>query len=178
MPGGIVETTYAHEVVTKIEAAERQLRVAIRLFFERKDMIAVHTLATAAQQIFVDLGKPLGINSIFDNEKLKQMRGIFRASQNFLKHADSDPEAKLPFFPDATKFHLFDAAVLNCRLTKQMLAEVTGFLGWFMNQHPHLFDTTDFPDMASAIDLAKSQNFHDFDLILISIDKDLDETNH
>ena len=39
------------ELVTKLEAAERQLRVAIRLFFERKDMIAVHTLTAAALEI-------------------------------------------------------------------------------------------------------------------------------
>jgi hypothetical protein len=45
------------ETVTVLEAAERQLRTAIRLFFERRDMIAIHTLATAAQEILRRLGK-------------------------------------------------------------------------------------------------------------------------
>jgi hypothetical protein len=44
----VMEQSAPFETVTKIEAAERQLRVAIRMFFERKDMIAVHTLACAA----------------------------------------------------------------------------------------------------------------------------------
>ena len=48
------------ETVTKLEAAERQLRVAIRMFFECKDMIAVHALATAAQEIFSELAKKHG----------------------------------------------------------------------------------------------------------------------
>ena len=47
--------TTPFEMVTRLEAAERQLRVAIRMFFERKDMIAVHTLAAAALQILDDL---------------------------------------------------------------------------------------------------------------------------
>jgi ribosomal protein S7 len=54
------------ETVTKLEVAERQLRVAIRLFFERRDMIAVHTLAAAAQGVLRDLGRRKGFMSIFE----------------------------------------------------------------------------------------------------------------
>lgn len=36
-----MEQSVSFETVTKVEAAERQLRVAIRMFFERRDMIAV-----------------------------------------------------------------------------------------------------------------------------------------
>jgi len=39
------------EKVSKIEAAERQLKAAIRLFFDETDMIVVHTLAAAATQV-------------------------------------------------------------------------------------------------------------------------------
>lgn len=94
------------ETVTKIDAAERQLRVAIRLFFERKDMIAVHTLAAAALEVLRQLGASVGFKSImFDlpddliiPEKRKEIVEIFRQAQNFFKHAGKDPNAEMPFF--------------------------------------------------------------------------------
>ena len=43
--------------VTRLEAAERQLKVAVRLFFERRDLIAVHALAAAAQDIVRQFAK-------------------------------------------------------------------------------------------------------------------------
>lgn len=159
-----------YEVVTKLDAAQRQLAVAIRMFFERKDMIAVHTLAAAAQELLVDLAKPRGIETIFEHERLKGMRRVFRMSQNFLKHADKDPEGKLPFVPEATKFHLFDAAVISHKLTGRMLPEVAAFLAWFIKEFPHLFDATDAPELTFAIEFLKGQDFDNFDLVLIAID--------
>jgi hypothetical protein len=50
-----------YEIVSKLEVADRHLRVAIRAFFERKDLIAVHTLAAAAQGVLADLARPRGI---------------------------------------------------------------------------------------------------------------------
>jgi hypothetical protein len=45
------------EQINKLEAARRQLAIAIRLFFDKSDPIAIHTLAAAAYQIFYDLSK-------------------------------------------------------------------------------------------------------------------------
>ena len=55
-----------YETVTKLQAAERQLRVAIRLFFEGRDLIAVHALATGALQLLSDLGKKHGLTNALD----------------------------------------------------------------------------------------------------------------
>jgi len=55
------------ETVTDIEAAERQLCVAIQLFFERRDLIAVHTLATAAQDVLRRLAKKQGIKGMYEH---------------------------------------------------------------------------------------------------------------
>ena len=52
--------TAPFEKLTKLEVAERQLRVAIRLFFERKDAVAVHTLAAASRDLLNDLAKRKG----------------------------------------------------------------------------------------------------------------------
>jgi hypothetical protein len=39
-----MEQSAPFETVTQLEVAERQLSVAIRLFFERRDRIAIHAL--------------------------------------------------------------------------------------------------------------------------------------
>jgi hypothetical protein len=44
----VMEQNERFEVLTKLAAAERQLWVVIRLFPERKDVIAVHALAAPA----------------------------------------------------------------------------------------------------------------------------------
>ena len=86
-------------VVTKRDAAVRQLDQAIRLFFRRGDMLAVHTLTGAAFQLFADLGKISDIVSRFRSEELirpERMNEWVQAlnnTQNFLKHADRDASA-------------------------------------------------------------------------------------
>jgi hypothetical protein len=47
--------------VTKFNAARRQLDAAIRMFFSDEDVLAVHTLGTAAYRILRDLQKSRGI---------------------------------------------------------------------------------------------------------------------
>ena len=48
--------------VTKLAAAERQLREAIRMFFEQRDELATHTVASAAYRILRDLLAKTGRN--------------------------------------------------------------------------------------------------------------------
>ena len=39
-------------IITKLEAAHRQLTTAIRLYFDDDDLAAIHTLACAAREIY------------------------------------------------------------------------------------------------------------------------------
>ena len=59
-PGGKTAT------ITKLVAAERQLREAIRMFFEEKDDLAVHTVASAAYRIICDLKSERGFDEADD----------------------------------------------------------------------------------------------------------------
>lgn len=87
------------ENVSKLVAAARQLREAIFLFFERRDAVAIHTLAAASHQILVDLASERGLSGIPKNnplvrsEKEKEWITLVNNSHNFFKHADRDPEA-------------------------------------------------------------------------------------
>ena len=52
--------------VTKLAAAQRQLRAAIRMFFGPEDELAVHTVASAAYRLTRDLKKRRGHDEVGD----------------------------------------------------------------------------------------------------------------
>jgi len=52
--------------LTKLEAAQRQLDAAIRLFLSSEDELAIHTLAAAAYRIFRDLKEKRGRTELTD----------------------------------------------------------------------------------------------------------------
>ncbi len=47
--------------ISKMAAAQRQLDAAIRMFFDREDELAIHTVAAAAFQVLRDLTKKRGV---------------------------------------------------------------------------------------------------------------------
>src|SRR5277367_6470637 len=111
------------ERVTKLEAAKRQLNVAIRLFFAREDSLAIHTLAAAAHGILLAIARKhnpeKAINSILNPEnprivpeKRQEYADIVRAAQNFLKHGSRDPEQTFEFKHEPTAYHILDALML------------------------------------------------------------------
>ncbi len=166
------------ELVTKLEVAERQLRVAVRLFFERRDLIAVHTLATAAQEVVRQLAKPHGFKGIYEYvdqlirpENRKELIDMLRTPQNFFKHAGKDAKQKLEFHYEVTKFHLLDAVLLCSSLKGLPLApEFAALIGWFMAKYPDIFIDNGDGIMAAAKQLARGIDFDDFELIVSAID--------
>src|SRR5689334_4474228 len=94
--------------ITKLEAAQRQLAEAVRLFFEQRDIVCVHTLAGAAVRVLSDLAAHRGVaNPIRDSDRIrperrKEFLGVLNAAQNFFKHADKDPHAVFEFRLGAT----------------------------------------------------------------------------
>ena len=52
--------------VTKLAAAQRQLRAAIRMFFAEEDELAIHTVASAAYRIIADLKQDRGRDEVGD----------------------------------------------------------------------------------------------------------------
>jgi len=89
--------------LTKLEAAERQLRQAIQLFFGHADEVSIHALTAAACQILRDLPKhrgaahPLheGLIPLLRPSMVKEFLRVVRSNENFFKHADTDPDASL-----------------------------------------------------------------------------------
>ncbi|MEK6589473.1 MAG: hypothetical protein AABZ11_02235 [Nitrospinota bacterium] len=137
------------ELVSKLDAAKRQLRLAIRMFFEGRDTISIHTLATAAHQILFDLmkaHKPSALNSIVINPEsplIREEKRAFwakriRSAQNFFKHADRDPNIVHKFYHEVTRFYIFEATMIFRQLSTEPVIEVIVFQTWFFLKYPDL----------------------------------------
>lgn len=129
--------------VSKIDAADRQLRQVIRLFFQRADAVAIHTLAAAAYQILIDLCEHKGIERELEDSAILNKLGVkedvlaaVRKPQNFFKHADRDPEGYVRFNPMLSAcLILYDVQYLYC-LTAKHSVEAQVFRLWFFLRFP------------------------------------------
>ena len=163
-----------YEEISKLDTAKRQLIVAIRMFFERKDLIAIHTLAAASQGILIDLAKTKDIKSLLIDceiiraEKRDEVNQMFREAQNFFKHADRDPESLFKYYPDITSFFLFDACQLYEKLINSKIPETKVFCGWFYIKYPDILMEGQIKDQLNK--LKKVIDINDFELALHAIE--------
>ena len=92
------------ETISKLDGARRHLDEAIKLFFEDRDPLVVHTLAAAAQGTLRDVAKATGaerLSILHDHpgipaEHRKTWINSINAPRNFFKHADKDHEVLAP----------------------------------------------------------------------------------
>jgi hypothetical protein len=149
--------------ITKLEAAERQLRQAIQLFFGGGDEVAVHTLTGAACEILRDLAAhrgilhPLGIvlplRVPARERKRSRFYKLLTRHQNFFKPADRDPEGRVTFDPETTALFLFEATATHRSLAGYVLPETFAFEFWFILQHPDIVPAGPFKDLIGKLDV-------------------------
>lgn len=127
--------------VSKLEAARRQLRVAIEMLFSGADPVAVHTLVGAASILASDLAKrhhPDGhwekLAQQANGLTAKQYNDVARTTQNFLKHADRDSEDVYEFDPAETDALAF-GAVCNLGNFGDLGLEESVLLLWYFACH-------------------------------------------
>jgi len=133
--------------VSKIEAAERQIELSIRLLFQNEDPIGIHTLAAAGFRILRDLGEKADTQIHQHLKKIIKpgMEGklwkAFNRPANFLKHAADDPDGILENIQEEANdvlilFACFYYQDLGYKWTPQMVA----FITWFMVLHPEIIE--------------------------------------
>jgi hypothetical protein len=100
--------TRTHVEVNKLEAARCQLETAISLYFDYGDELSIHTLSGAAYAILHDLNKHRGgedmlkdLHKTLTPEGARKFRRYINRPDNFLKHADRDPDETYPI-----RFHV------------------------------------------------------------------------
>lgn len=133
--------------VTKIEAARRQLRTAIELWFSDADPVSIHTLSAASYQIIHDLNrKNKGPDLLLDTKRIKdEYRREFinevKNASNFMKHADKGNMglAKTFDFNPKSNEHFIIFAIIGLKyLGENLRVEEIAFERWQMFENPDL----------------------------------------
>jgi hypothetical protein len=130
--------------LSKFDVAERQLLLAIRLFFSSEDDVSIHTLSEAAGQILHDIGKDAGVWSIVRDsdrirpEYMKEWHAVIFKSRNFFKHADRDRDEIHEFKSVFNDMSILDAVNMYSTLKKCWTPETLIFIVWFGLEHPDL----------------------------------------
>jgi hypothetical protein len=106
-------------IITKLDAAKRQLETVIRLYFHNEDPVSIYTLLCAAYNIVRDVNKKRGgppmlikddlIEVYVKTEYQQQMRKKLNEPENFFKHADRDHAETIEVNPAASEFMILDA---------------------------------------------------------------------
>lgn len=133
-------------VITKLDAGRRNLGTAIRLFFERDDPIAIHTLAAAAQSVIRDVARARGLEHTsilhdhpgIPSDLRKEWLNKLNAPRNFFKHANNDLEGSLKFDEGENTVLLLDAVLILPEVSTKPLSEASVFAGWFVTKNPEL----------------------------------------
>jgi hypothetical protein len=176
MCGGRLVSEPEVERIGKGDAIRRQLRTAIRLFFERRDVVPIYTLAAASQELLRDLLRPLGKGSVTKDshlvrpERKKEFLEVLNRPQNFFKHADRDPEEVLDFNSRSLEYVLFDCALMYQAYTGRHLREGFAFVIWFVSLYPDVLFPGDFKDtLERACDALSDRPSRE--LMLIALDR-------
>jgi hypothetical protein len=131
--------TYETIRISKLEAARRQLRTAITLWFTGGDPVAIHTLAFAAYEILHAISEkrdPNRVDLIFDSawikdEHRRDWNQVIRKDANFFKHADRDGDSVIEFKPQSS-----DIFMLFASLARELCGETASneerIFGWWL----------------------------------------------
>jgi hypothetical protein len=159
------------EKVTKLDVARRQIDEAIRMFFDRRDPIAVHTVVSAAAQVLSDLGKTRGFQgwtrnpSVVKPGRWKEWREAITRFEAFFKHADKDADATCDFRPDVTQLFILEAVELLRVFIGKFTWEGMIFSIWFSVKYPDLLKEGEFKDAIAALPAQPKLDAQDLSLV-------------
>lgn len=153
--------------VSKLDAAVKQLKTAIRLWFSEEDPVSAHSLAYAAYTLIDEFTKakiPDREGLLFDSKHFthddrKLFIKVYRHSGNFFKHADRDPDDTLDFSPELTRiFFNFALCGLSQANEPFVCDEVLVFQAWSFFNNPNLIPKDDCGVFTDAF-LAKYSDY-------------------
>jgi hypothetical protein len=132
--------------ISKLEAAHRQLRTAITLWFRDCDSVSIHALAFAAYEIFHTVSKkrdPFRRDLLLDSDWIKDehkrdWERLIKKEVVFFKHADRDPEAVLDFDPQLSEWFILYAIAARQLCGQSQSDEESSFMWWFQIHRPDL----------------------------------------
>ena len=102
--------------LSKVDAAQRQLDMASFLFMVSCEYVSIHALASSAYQVLEDINRHQDGDPMFKDgygvldQGSQEWRKWLNVPQNFVKHADKDPDGAIRFRPWVTVITLTEAA--------------------------------------------------------------------
>lgn len=130
---------------SKRDAAVRQLDVAIRLLFTDSCPLAIRTLAGAAYGILADLAENQQLGSSWRTKIIvdsglceKEAVRVLNAAQNYLKHADMDPNSSLSFEEEESDHLIFVASIECGGIDHSLSYSMQAFQIWYLALYPEL----------------------------------------
>jgi hypothetical protein len=154
--------------ITKLDAARRQLRTAIRLWFHDGDPVSIHTLLAAAHEIIHRLYRNRGlVNLIFDSDLIvdehrSDFARIMKAAPNFFKHANNDSDRILSFNPEINDVMPIMLIQALCDMEEPLDLEEAAYVYWQLIHEPKLFQLGGrhaAPDLVANLARVSKQNF-------------------
>jgi hypothetical protein len=131
--------------VTKLDAAQRQLRTAISLWFHDGDSVSIHTLLAASHEIIHRLYRNKGLeNLVFDSDMIRdEHRADFsknlKKAPSFFKHAKQDANDTLKFKPEMNDVLPMFLIQGLCDMGEDLGLEERSFIYWLKLFQPDFF---------------------------------------
>lgn len=147
--------------ITREDAAISQLETAIKLYFESRDLISAHTLASASANLLKDMyekeknhilrkqiengrkenllwGTADYVKFKVKDEFHKDFFNLLNKAQNFFKHADKDPAEFIEVKEDETLFKIFFACWDYMLIYEHPTPAINTFLAWIGAYKPDI----------------------------------------
>ena len=148
---------------SKSDVAKSQLDEAIKLFFEQRDPVSVHSLLGASHQIMRDIAKANDtkyrciIEELISqsNQDLKQSYNAVFQPRNFFKHADKAHNVQFSFDDLENELWLLYACVLYRQVITEKSNAVSSFWSWYLLKYPKILSAVQIPYL---VKLAESQS--------------------
>jgi len=136
------------EWLTKLDVVERQLKEAIELFYERRDIVTIHTIVASAHQILFDLANIEDVESFMKNknkipsDEFWQHIKNLNFPYNFFKHADRDPDEKINIAPlkRISADFLLDGILMFQSIQGNLFIEGKIFWAWYLSNYKEDFE--------------------------------------
>ncbi len=137
--------------VTHLEVAEREINSAIRLLLKEGDMLAVHTIVSAAHGVTYAMCRRKEIPSFMKDVCKKYIKEEFQKryidslneAGNFLKHATHDTNESIDFHEINTHLLLYDACGMYFELTKKFSKEMHAYSTYMRIKYPQFLSKYD-----------------------------------
>lgn len=128
-----IDSVLRIEKITKLEAAQCQLKTACLLFFQTSDSVSVHTLAWAAHEI-LDQHPKSARSLLFDiaNQSPESAKACAELTEarNFFKHYHNKPSKAIHLIENLNEWLLIDCGQMYRSITGKGIKEVVAVSAW------------------------------------------------